>query len=45
LRAVADLICTSEVSTDAYLRFGIQHRAAVLAIAEALMITARSMPP
>jgi hypothetical protein len=46
LRALAGLICTSEASINAYLRFGaeeanafiIQHRAAVLATAEALMI-------
>jgi hypothetical protein len=46
LRALASLICTSEASIDACLRFGaeeakaliIQHRAAVLAIAEALMV-------
>jgi hypothetical protein len=45
-RAVASLICSSEASIDAYLRFGAeeaktlieQHRAAVLAIAEALMV-------
>jgi hypothetical protein len=45
-RALACLICSSEASIDVYLRFGaeeanaliIQHRAAVLAIAEALMI-------
>jgi hypothetical protein len=45
-KALASLICTSEASIDAYLRFGaeeakaliIQHRAAVFAIAEALMV-------
>jgi hypothetical protein len=45
-RALASLICTSESSIDAYLEFGLvqakalilQHRAAVLAIAEALLI-------
>jgi hypothetical protein len=45
-RALVSMICTSEASIDAYLRFGaeeakaliVQHRAAVLAIAEALMI-------
>jgi hypothetical protein len=45
-RKLASIICTSEASIDAYLRFGAeeakalieQHGAAVLAIAEALMI-------
>jgi hypothetical protein len=45
-RALARLICTSEAAIDAYLRFGaeeakaliMQHRAAVLAIAKALMV-------
>jgi hypothetical protein len=45
-RALASIICTSESAIDAYLKFGteeaksliLQHRAAVLAIAEALMI-------
>jgi hypothetical protein len=45
-RKLASIICTSEVAIDAYLRFGaeeakaliIRHRAAVLAIAEALMV-------
>jgi hypothetical protein len=45
-RALASIICTSETAIDAYLLFGLaeakaliqQHRAAVLAIAEALMI-------
>jgi hypothetical protein len=45
-RALASLICSSESAIDAYLMFGlaeakaliIQHRAAVLAIANALMI-------
>jgi hypothetical protein len=45
-RALARLICTSELAIDCYLSFGIaeakalieQHRAAVLAIAEALMV-------
>jgi hypothetical protein len=45
-RALASIICTSETAIDAYLKFGaeeaksliLQHRAAVLAIAEALMI-------
>jgi hypothetical protein len=45
-RALAGLICSSEAAIDAYLLFGlaeakalvVQHRAAVLAIAEALMI-------
>jgi hypothetical protein len=45
-RKLAAIICISEAAIDAYLRFGaeeakaliIQHRAAVLAIAEALMV-------
>jgi hypothetical protein len=45
-RALASIICTSEAAIDAYLLFGLasakalimQHRAAVIAIAEALMI-------
>jgi hypothetical protein len=45
-RALASIICTSEAAIDAYLLFGLaeakalilQHQAAVLAIAEALMI-------
>jgi hypothetical protein len=45
-RALASIICTSEAAIEAYLSFGLaeakalilQHRAAVLAIAEALMI-------
>jgi hypothetical protein len=45
-RKLASIICTSEAAIDAYLSFGIaeakalieQHRAAVLAIAEALMV-------
>jgi hypothetical protein len=45
-RALASIICTSEAAIDAYLLFGLaeakalilQHRAAVLAIAEGLMI-------
>jgi hypothetical protein len=45
-RALASIICTSEAAIDAYLLFGLaeakalilQHRAAVLAIAETLMI-------
>jgi hypothetical protein len=45
-RSLASIICTSEASIDAFLQLGLaeaksligQHRAAVLAIAEALMI-------
>jgi ApbE superfamily uncharacterized protein (UPF0280 family) len=45
-RKLASIICTSEAAIDAYLSFGIaeakalieQHRAAVRAIAEALMV-------
>jgi hypothetical protein len=45
-RKIASMVCTSEAAIDAYLGFGLaeakalieQHRAAVLAIAEALMI-------
>jgi hypothetical protein len=45
-RALASIICTSEAAIDAYLLFGLaeakalilQHQAAVLAIAEALMV-------
>jgi hypothetical protein len=45
-RKIASMICTSEAAIDAYLGFGLveakalieQHRAAVLAIAEALMV-------
>jgi hypothetical protein len=45
-RKIASMVCTSEAAIDAYLGFGLaeakalieQHRAAVLAIAEALMV-------
>jgi hypothetical protein len=45
-RKIASMVCTSESAVDAYLAFGLaeakalieQHRAAVLAIAEALMV-------
>jgi hypothetical protein len=45
-RSIASIVCTSEAAIDAYLLFGLaeakalitEHRAAVLAIAEALMI-------
>jgi hypothetical protein len=45
-RKIASMVCTSESAIDAYLAFGLaeakalitQHRAAVLAIAESLMV-------
>ena len=45
-RKIASMVCTSDAAIDAYLAFGLaeakalveQHRAAVLAIAEALML-------